>query len=120
MLVGEFRNKIPRLTLTLPGRGGDVEVTFIMDTGFNGDLTLPLRAIGRLNATLYDTQTHLMANGGEVDSPVYHVEIEWLGETRNVEILALDGNPLLGTGLLTGCHIDIEAIEGGEVIIETL
>ena len=120
MEVGTFRNKLPRLPLTLPGRGGEVDATFIVDTGFNGDLTLPLRVIQRLNAALYDTQTHLMANGSEVPSPVYLAEIEWLGENRAVEIIALDGNPLLGTGLLAGCNVNIEAVEGGEIVIETL
>ncbi|MBC8141905.1 MAG: clan AA aspartic protease [Armatimonadetes bacterium] len=92
----------------------------MVDTGFNGDLTFPSRAIQRLNAVLYDTQTHLIANGSEVPSPVYQAEIEWLDETRTVEILVLDGNPLLGTGLLAGCNANIEAVEGGEIVIELL
>jgi hypothetical protein len=35
-------------------------------------------------------------------------------------VLVLETNPLLGTLLLDGCHIDIEATEGGEVVIEPL
>ena len=111
---------MPRLALTLPGRGDDLEVTFVVDTGFNGDLALPLQAIQRLQAVPFDTQTHLMADGTQVQTSVYLLEMEWLDETRSVEVLALEGNPLLGTGLLFGCHIDIEATENGEVLIEAL
>lgn len=30
----------------------------------------------------------------------------------------LENNPLVGTFLLDGCHLDVEMAEGGEVVIE--
>jgi hypothetical protein len=37
-----------------------------------------------------------------------------------VEAIVYNNNPLLGTALLNSSHIDIEAIEGGEVIFAPL
>lgn len=34
------------------------------------------------------------------------------------EVLQLGHNPLLGALLLEGCHLDLDFVEGGEVIIE--
>ena len=47
-----------------------------------------------------------------------HITLDWNGERRAVEVLALENNPLIGTYLLDGCHLDIEMEEGGEALIE--
>lgn len=41
MIYGQFRDRFPRVPLDLPGRSGSVLVEFIMDTGFDGAITLP-------------------------------------------------------------------------------
>lgn len=40
--------------------------------------------------------------------------------TRWVEILELEGRPLLGTSLLDGHLLQVEVTEGGEVLVEPL
>ena len=40
MIYGQFRSRFPRLTLTLPGLKGPLDVEFILDTGFDGELAL--------------------------------------------------------------------------------
>lgn len=55
-----------------------------------------------------------------VVTPSYLVSICWLDRTCTVEVIALEGNPLLGTGLLLGTQITMDAVPEGEVIIETL
>ena len=50
MIVGEFRRPFPRLTLALPGSdGATIEIEFVIDTGFEGCLSLPARLIQRLD-----------------------------------------------------------------------
>ena len=39
MMIGHVRDNFPRLMLTLPGRNGSVNVEFVVDTGFDGELT---------------------------------------------------------------------------------
>ena len=38
MIAGEYRDHFPRVWLTLPGSTGPVDVEFIVDTGFEGEL----------------------------------------------------------------------------------
>jgi hypothetical protein len=55
-----------------------------------------------------------------LECPVYQLDLDWDEESRTVEVIALEHNPLLGTTLLEGCHLDIDMTEGGEVVIERL
>ncbi|MBC8137624.1 MAG: hypothetical protein H8F28_17210 [Fibrella sp.] len=118
--IGIFRAKMPRVEVTLPTDGEKLVVEFVLDTGFNGDLALPQRVIQRLSATMQPAQLHRMANGDVFTAPTYLLDVSWLGRTRTVEVIALEGNPLLGTGLLLGTQITIDAVAGGEVIIERM
>lgn len=120
MIYGQFRDRFPRVSLDLPSPNGSVKVEFIVDTGFDGALTLPSAIARQVDARAFGLQTHLLADGSEVDSFVYRITILWNGGPRDVEVLVLENNPLLGTLLLDGCHLDIEATEGGEVLIEPL
>ncbi len=118
--IGVFRAKMPRVEVELPTGGDTLTLEFILDTGFNGDLSLPLRVIGRLDADKQAPQVHQIASGEMIVSPSYRLTILWLGRVRTVEAIALEGNALLGTGLLLGTQITIDAVADGEVIIETL
>ncbi len=61
-----------------------------------------------------------MASGREEVCSVYSLALEWQGDERAVEVLALPGHPLLGMMLLDESHLHIEGAEGGEVVIEAL
>ena len=41
MILGHVRDYMPRVSLLLPGVNGLVSVEFILDTGFDGELSLP-------------------------------------------------------------------------------
>jgi predicted aspartyl protease len=56
MILGRFRDDLPRITVELAGIAGPVKVEFIVDTGFDGYLTLPPSVLRRLHATpLFET-----------------------------------------------------------------
>ncbi len=44
-----YRDGHPRVSLTLPGVDGTMRVEFILDTGFDGDITLLAHIVQRLN-----------------------------------------------------------------------
>jgi clan AA aspartic protease len=118
MLLGVVRDHLARVTLTLPGLMGAISVEFILDTGFDGDLTLPSSVLRQLDARPLFTSLRALGDGTLVECPVYQIEMEWNDVPRTVDILALEHNPLLGTMLLEGCRLDIDLTENGEVIIE--
>ncbi len=120
LIVGAFRDRLPLVLLTLEGRSGSLTVEFVLDTGFDGYVTLPQEVLRRLGATESGQQKSRLADGSIKTSVVYTVIVNWDGDLVEAEALAAENNPLLGTLLLDGFHIDIEATEGGEVIIEPL
>lgn len=44
----------------------------------------------------------------------------WDGQERQVEVLAVEGPPLLGMTLIDGHDLRLQAVEGGLVTIERL
>ena len=125
MTVGTFRNGHPRVVLTLPGREGPFDVEFIVDTGFEGDLALPAELARRLDAPPGGPRIRALADGSRVRCTVYEVwsdeiAMEWEPDARLIEILVLEGNPLVGMQLLNDRHLHVEVTEGGEVLIEPI
>jgi predicted aspartyl protease len=119
VILGEFKNGFPCVTLSLLGVDGrPVPVEFIVDTAFDGDVKLPAEIVRRLAAAETGPGMRMLADGTLADCPIYNATLFWNGEARLVEVLALPGNALLGTSPLLGAHLDVEMDEGGEVIIE--
>ena len=48
----------------------------------------------------------------------YEAEILWDGRKRPLRVLALDGDPLIGTALLKGYNLEVEFEVGGAVTLE--
>jgi clan AA aspartic protease len=120
MTLGHVRDNFPRITLSLPGRNGPLSVEFIVDTGFDGELALPSALIGQLDASYSTERFVLLAANSPRRRPFYEVVLDGNGEPRVTDVMALDGNPLLGVELLSGNLLQIEMTDGGEVLLEPL
>jgi clan AA aspartic protease len=118
MMSGIFRDHLPRITLELPSRDRTIPVEFVLDTGFDGDLTLPSRLVRLLQTAPLFTSLLSLADGSIGDFPVHELVLEWNGTDRPVEVLVLEGSPLLGTLLLDGCQVHLDMVEGGEVVVD--
>ena len=92
----------------------------VIDTGFNGDLQLPVADITRLNLPLVTTRRTILADGQEVDADVYAATVQWLGNSRGVEIIAARDLPLIGANLLWETSLTIDWEYGGQVAITPL
>lgn len=119
-MYGTFREDHPRLTLTLPGVTADLDVEFIVDTGFAGDLALPVHIINQVDGTLIGSRERKLATGQRFRCPSYEIMLDWNDELRSTEVLILEGDPLLGTVLLREYLIQMEMTEGGQIAIEPL
>ena len=118
MILGRVRENVPLVLLSLPGRSGPREIEFVLDTGFEGDLSLPFGMAGSIDARPAFGTLRALADGTIRRCPVYETELDWDCGSRTVQILILEGSPLLGTGLLLNCRVEIEFSEGGAVQIE--
>ena len=112
-----------RLELTVAvevsnGDGDSRTVEAVLDTGFNGHLTLAGDLIESLGLDYLGQIPTVLADGGEITVYTYEAFVSWFGQTRSVEILASEGVPLLGMSLLNGCKITMRVRAGGEALIE--
>jgi len=89
----------------------------IVDTGFTGHLTLPPSVIHSLKLFWLGREEAMLADGSVDNFDVYLATIVWEGQRRSVFVEAADTEPLLGMDLLAGHHVEMDVIEGGEIII---
>lgn len=104
----------------LPGRSGAIEVEFVVDTGFDGELAVPPDLARRLDILAQGHKSLELADGSIIVSPFVTIELDWEDELRPTEVLVLDGSPLLGAALMDGNLLQAEMQEGGEVFLEPL
>lgn len=97
-----------------------ISIEFVVDTGFTGDLTLPIAAIERMGLAYIESIPASLANDDEVELPVYSATIVWEGAEREVRVLGTGKRPLLGTALLAGCELLAQFAENGLVTVDAL
>ena len=109
------------VNLALLGPAGqEAEVEFVLDTGFTGVLTMMPSACQALKLPYVRPQPANLADGSSIVLEVYQATLFWNGEEHDVEILAMDGAPLIGMTLLEESEVRFQGSEGGIVSIEAL
>src|SRR5262249_34832780 len=104
----------PLLQLPVRDAGGQPhDVEAVIDTGFNGFLTLPPGLVAALGLTWLCRQEGELADGSIVAFDVYVATVVWHGQPRNVEVEAADAQPLLGTTLMQGSELQLWVVSGG-------
>jgi len=111
----------PLLKLTVRDAGGrphDFEA--VIDSGFNGFLTLPPVLIAALGLAWLCRQQGQLADGSIQAFDVYVATVDWHGRPRSVEVEAADAEPLLGMALMQGSELRLQVVPGGSVLITEL
>ena len=104
--------------LARDGQGHPVE--FVLDTGFEGDLTLPPSIIRQLELSPAGHQNVLLANGSVDTLQLFAGVALWHGRRRGVEIIESGSEPLLGMGLLLGSRVTLDVRYDGAVVVDAL
>ena len=100
--------------------GQALTIEAVVDTGFDGYLTLPIASVAALGLVWMFQGQGILADGSVAIFSVYEGHVLWENHLRPVEIEAIDIKPLLGMGMLAGHRLEIEAKDGGNVVIEPL
>jgi len=108
------------LNLRVRGEKRLLEISVVIDTGFNDYLTMRPGDIEALGLEARESVFYLLADGSEVEMRLFVAEVEWMGIWRQIFVAENDGGPLAGMALLTGHHIGIDVIDGGRVEIRQL
>ncbi len=100
------------------GQSQDIEA--VVDTGYNGFLTLPTTLVTELGLPFAYTGRALMANDDEVSFDVHDVTVLWDGHPKPIKADATGSTPLVGMLLLDQHSLHIEVARRGRVVIEAM
>ena len=100
------------------GQGGDQPVEVVVDTGFNGELALPSHLVQPIGLEYIDNVPVVLADRQRRPVSAYDGAVSWHGRHREVVVLDMGSEPLLGMGLLLECKLTVDARPGGFVLIE--
>ncbi len=106
------------VTLPLQDSSGQTrEVEAVVDTGFNGYLTLPPMLMEDWELPVVGDGEAVLADGSQAAFDVYGVTVLWDGQPMYVETGAVGVDPLVGMALLEGHNLNIDVEDGGRVVI---
>jgi clan AA aspartic protease len=98
----------------------DLEIDFVIDTGFQGALTLPTADVATLQLPLLTRFSVRLADGSIVWVPVHQATILRDRQDTDVAVFAMGLRPLLGTALLDGFNLNADFTDGGAVSLQRL
>ncbi|MBW4694876.1 MAG: clan AA aspartic protease [Lyngbya sp. HA4199-MV5] len=87
----------------------------VIDTGFNGFLSLPPTIITMLNLPWSGSDFVTLGYGSETYFDLYTGTVIWDGQYQEIDIAESETEPLLGTGLLYWYRLRVDSIKGGKV-----
>lgn len=94
------------------------EIEAVVDTGFNGYLTLPSVLVENMRLPVVGDGEAVLADGSEATFDVHSVTVVWDGRPTYVETAAVGVNPLVGMALLQGHNLNVDVENGGRVKIQ--
>ena len=89
------RHGEPRVSISLILRQRPVRFSAVLDTGFNGYLSVPTHVLTRSNWHLIGTETYEIATGALVEQEVYLGEIVFDGARSMVYAVATNAQDVL-------------------------
>jgi clan AA aspartic protease len=122
MIIGTV-NPDREATIRLPVSGPDEreqEIEAVIDTGFNGFITLPPAVIMGLDLAFIGRGRAILANGSEDLFDIHEAMVVWDGWSLAVEAEAADTDALIGTSLLNGYDLRIHMVDSGAETITRL
>lgn len=108
---------VATLTILSP-TGQSQEIDAVVDTGYNGFLTLPLELVTELELTFASVGWAYLADGSEATFNTYGVTALWDGQPRYIEADSVGDTPLVGMQLLANHSLYVEVEPDGRVVIQ--
>jgi clan AA aspartic protease len=115
-IVTDRREAVIRIKVRGPA-GHEQEIEAIIDTGFDGWLSLPSSLIAHLGLVWHRRGRALLADGNESIFDIYEAVVDWAGATRRIPVDEAETAPLVGISLLEGYELTIQVQRGGIVTL---
>jgi clan AA aspartic protease len=92
----------------------------VIDTGFDGFLSLPRPLIAALRLPWKRRGRALLADGSETVFDIYEATVLWHQRARRIAVDEAATAPLAGMALLTGSELTMQVCTRGKVAIKPL
>ena len=107
--------------LSVFGRRGQREtVEAVVDTGYDGFLTLPPTMIRELELEWLSNGHAVLADGSECLFDLHEGEVIWDRRHMLIQIDSSDATPLIGMRLLEGFELTMQVRQDGPVLIKRM
>ncbi|UBF26217.1 clan AA aspartic protease [Kovacikia minuta CCNUW1] len=121
MISGTIVGLQARISITLYSpESTRVEIECVVDTGFEGFLTLPPAIVLDLGLPYISPIDANLADDSLITASVHQGIVLWSGVERVIPVLAMGRRPLIGTALLEDYHLSIDFCEGGTVLVDEI
>ncbi len=118
MIYGKVGNHEALIELEVSGNGQSQRIDAVIDTGYNGYLTLPAQLVTALQLPFAGHRRGMLADGSVTRLDVFMASVQWHGKPKAVLISQAAGTALVGMSLLEGSRLTIDIEDGGAVTIE--
>jgi clan AA aspartic protease len=116
MITGTIQRRweaMVQISVGVPGGDELREIEALLDTGFNGSLTLPPTVVEELGLVWRTRSGLFLANGKKERIDVYAADVMWDGTRRRILVDATGTVPLVGMSLLAGYELRIQVVKDG-------
>lgn len=121
MMSGFFtRDREPALSLEVRGPDSAQSFEAVIDTGYNGALTLPPDWIDELGLPKSGEESVSLADGRVIVVPMHVGYVILDDQAYEIDVAPAQTDPLAGTALLWGFSLYVEFETGGAVEVERL
>ena len=118
-VVTASRDAVVRVTVRGPS-GGAQRIRAVIDTGYNGWLSLPAELISRLVLPWLQIGFATLADGSETAFNIYEGLVLWDTRRRRIPVDESECTPLVGMSLLEGYELKMQVCRAGKVTIKAL
>ena len=118
-IVTAQREAVLRLTLR-DANGQEHEYASIVDTGYNGTLTLPPNEIALLGLRWHRFGHALLADGGDSTFNVYKGVVLWDGQPVTITVDEMDADSLTGMSLMYGYELVLPVLDGATFTLQRI
>jgi clan AA aspartic protease len=115
--VNASKQVVIPLQLSGPNRQPE-NVAAIVDTGFDGLLTVSPDLVTRLQLPFGMARSYEIGDGRRVEFDIHRATVLWDGKERQVDAVVTTGGVLVGMAMLKGFHLFVDVVDGGEVLIQ--
>lgn len=106
------------ISLVVMGSNGQRElIDAVVDTGFDGWLSLPHSLVRELDLPWQSLGRALLADGSECEYDIHDGAVLWDSAHREISIDACDSEPLVGMRLLEGFEVVLPVRKGSPFTI---